>query len=42
MTYIEPLAWGLGLFAFARLVLAPLVDHFARRHVATDPWSATQ
>ena len=42
MTLTETLAWGAGLFAFARLVLAPLVDHFARRHVATDPWSATQ
>ncbi|CAB3647407.1 hypothetical protein LMG26696_02600 [Achromobacter pulmonis] len=42
MTYIEPLAWGLGLFAFARLVLAPLGDYFSRRYVAADPWSATQ
>lgn len=42
MTYIENLAWGLGLFAFARLVLAPLGDHFTRRHAAADPWSATQ
>lgn len=42
MTYIETLAWGLGLFAFARLVLAPLGDYFSRRYVAADPWSATQ
>ncbi len=42
MTSIETLAKGLGLLAFAWLVLAPLVDHFARRHVATDPWSATK
>lgn len=42
MTYIETLAWGLGLFAFARLVLAPLGDYLSRRYVAADPWSATQ
>lgn len=42
MTLNETLTWGLGLLAFARLVLAPLGDHFARRHVATDPWSATK
>ncbi|MGE8452415.1 MAG: hypothetical protein ACN6OP_17700 [Pseudomonadales bacterium] len=42
MTYIETLAWGLGLFAFARLVLAPLGDHFTRRHAAAAPWSATK
>jgi hypothetical protein len=42
MTLTEPLAWGLSLLAFARLVLAPLGDHFARRHVATDHWSATE
>lgn len=42
MIYIETLAWGLGLFAFAWMVLAPLGDYFSRRHVAADPWSATQ
>jgi len=41
MSYIETLAWGLGLFAFARLVLAPLGDYLSRRHAAADPWNPT-
>jgi hypothetical protein len=43
MTLTETLAWGLGLglLAFARLVLAPLGDHIARRHAARDTWSPT-
>lgn len=41
MTLNETLAWGLGLLAFARLVLAPLGDHIARRHAARDTWSPT-
>lgn len=42
MTHIETLAWGLGLLALARLVLAPLGDYLTRRHAAADPWSATK
>jgi hypothetical protein len=38
MTFLETLAWGLGLLAFARLVLAPLGDYIARRHAAADTW----
>lgn len=41
MTMTETLAWALGLLAFARLVLAPLGDHIARRHAACDTWSPT-
>lgn len=41
MTLTETLAWGLGLLAFARLVLAPLGDYFTRRHAAADPWNPT-
>ncbi|PJM72080.1 hypothetical protein CV751_03305 [Achromobacter ruhlandii] len=39
MTFLETLAWGLGLLAFARLVLAPLGDYLSRRYVAADPWN---
>ncbi|WP_263597381.1 MULTISPECIES: hypothetical protein [Achromobacter] len=41
MTMTETLAWGLGLLAFARLVLAPLGDYLSRRYVAADPWNPT-
>ena len=42
MTQIVPaICWGLALFAFARLVLAPLGDYFTRRHAAADPWNPT-
>ncbi|MNL65788.1 hypothetical protein D3C87_1901720 [compost metagenome] len=39
MTLTETLAWGLGLLAFARLVLAPLGDHITRRHASRGNWS---
>jgi hypothetical protein len=41
MTNIEPFIWGLGLLAFARLVLAPLGDYLSRRHAAADPRNPT-
>lgn len=37
MTYIETLAWGLGLFTFARLMLAPLGYDLSCRYVAAAP-----
>ena len=42
MTLLGTLAWGLGLLAFARLVLAPLGDYLSRRYFAAAPWSATE